>query len=48
MRLINDVDANQTKRIFEVLREETQIFKGWSLEEVLSLPTVLKVLNYKK
>jgi len=48
MRLINDVDQNQTKRIFEVLREETPIFKGLSYEEVQSLTTVFKVLNFKK
>ena len=44
MRLGNDLDANQIKKIFEVLREETFIFKGLSLEDVVLLQSVFKVL----
>eukprot|EP00347_Sterkiella_histriomuscorum_P003182 403365276 len=48
MRLVNDLDANQIRKIFEVLREETHIFKGLSLEEVLSMLNVFKVLTFKR
>lgn len=37
MRLTSDVDANQIKRIFDVLREETTLFEGQSAEEVASV-----------
>ncbi len=34
MKLINDIDAPQIKRIFDILREETKIFEGLSTEDV--------------
>ena len=34
MRLVSDVDGSQTKRIFEVLAEETDIFEGFSMAEI--------------
>ena len=48
MRLINDVDTAQIKKIFEVLREETKIFEGYSNEDVQSLQNVMKVLSFKR
>jgi CRP-like cAMP-binding protein len=48
MRLTSDIDANQIKRIFDVLREETVIFEGMSAEEVASLQTVFKVLSFRR
>jgi CRP-like cAMP-binding protein len=48
MRLISDVDANQIKRIFDVLRDETSIFEGMSQEDVASLQTVFKVLTFRR
>ena len=37
MRLTNDIDTTQIKRIFDVLRDETNMFDGLSQEEVASL-----------
>jgi hypothetical protein len=37
MRLTSDIDANQIRKILEVLREETKIFEGMSLDEVVDL-----------
>ena len=34
MRLSTDIDANQAKRIFEILYEETDTFAGFSHAEV--------------
>jgi hypothetical protein len=48
MRLNNDIDNSQVKKIFEVLREETDIFKGFSQEEINNLLVVFKVLQFKK
>lgn len=44
LRITIDLDTNQIKKIFDVLREETPIFKGYSSEEVASLQNVFKVL----
>lgn len=37
MKLINDVDLAQAKRVFEVLREETSLFEGMTTDEVAAL-----------
>lgn len=48
MRLINDLDPQQIKRIFDVLREETNIFEGLSYEDVQNLQLIFRVLQFKK
>lgn len=48
MRLINDVDQAQVKRVFEVLREETNMFEGMSQEDVNQLQLVFKFLNFRR
>ena len=48
MRLINDIDGNQIKRVFDLLRDETTLFQGLSQEEVASLQTVFRVLTFRK
>jgi len=48
MRLINDVDSTQIKRVFDVLRDETPLFDGLSQEDVLSLQQVFKVLTFRR
>lgn len=48
MRLSTDVDANQAKRIFEVLYEETDIFAGYSMAEVEGMSQIFKFLSFKK
>ena len=48
MRLINDVDTAQVRRIFEILREETNLFEGLASDDVLSLQTVFKFLTFKR
>lgn len=48
MRLINDVDSAQVRRIFEILREETNLFDGLAQEDVISLQTVFKFLTFKR
>jgi signal-transduction protein with cAMP-binding, CBS, and nucleotidyltransferase domain len=48
MRLTSDVDANQIKRIFDVLREETMLFEGLNAEEVAQLQTVFKILTFRR
>ena len=48
MKLTNDIDAAQVKRIFELLREETLVFAGMTLDEVTSLQNVFRVLNFRR
>ena len=48
MRLTTDIDANQAKRIFMVLYEDTDIFSGLSAEEVDAISLVFKFLNFRK
>jgi len=48
MKLINDVDLAQVKRVFEVLREETSLFEGMTTDEVAALQTVFKFLNFRR
>ncbi|CDW84841.1 UNKNOWN [Stylonychia lemnae] len=48
MRLTNDLDPNQTRKILEVLRDETSIFQGYSHDDVVSLSQVFKVLTFKR
>jgi len=33
-KIVSDIDANQTKRIFDVLRDETTLFEGLTQAEV--------------
>ena len=48
MRLISDIDAAQAKRIFDILYEETAIFRGFALSEVEAMSGVFKFLSFKK
>lgn len=48
MRLINDVDLTQVKRIFEVLREETNLFEGMTQDEMIQIQNVFKFLNFRR
>jgi len=48
MKLATDIDAAQAKRIFEVIYEDSEIFKGFSLAEVDAMSTVFKLLSFKK
>lgn len=48
MRLITDLDANQAKRIFEILYEDTTIFQGFAATEVEAISQVFKFLHVKK
>ena len=34
MKLLSDIDSAQVKRIFEILRDDTQIFTGMTHEEI--------------
>ena len=47
-RLINDVDNNMGKRIFEVLLTEVPIFQRFKLTEIEELMGVFKLLNCRK
>lgn len=48
MKLITDIDANQAKRIFEILYDETTLFTGFSSAEVEAMSAVFKFLSFKK
>ena len=48
LRLTNDVDIGQTKKMFEILYQHSQVFKGCSQSEVEDLITVLKILSFDK
>ena len=48
MRLQADIDANQSKRIFEIIYEETQLFAGYSAAEIDAISTVFKFLSFRK
>lgn len=47
-KINSDIDANQIKRIFEVLRDETYLFEGFTAIEVELMSTLFKVLNFQK
>jgi hypothetical protein len=47
-RLINDVDSNMSKRIFEVLINEVTLFSRFKITEIEELLGVFKLLNCKK
>ena len=48
MRLVTDIDANQAKRIFEILYEETSLFNGFAASEIEAMSLVFKFLSFKK
>ncbi len=48
MKLISDCDANQAKRIFEILAEDSDIFEGFSSKEIEDFSGVFKLLTFKK
>jgi hypothetical protein len=48
MRLITDIDANQAKRIFEILYEETNLFNGFAASEVEAMSLIFKFLSFRK
>lgn len=48
MRLATDIDANQAKRIFEILYEDTDIFQGFSLADIDGMSQVMKFLSFRK
>ena len=47
-RLINDIDANQTKRIFEILLTDSNVFRGYSFSDLEEMLEVLRVVQYRK
>jgi hypothetical protein len=47
-KINSDIDSNQIKRIFEVLREETTLFDGYTAAEVELMSTLFKVLSFSK
>lgn len=48
MKLITDIDASQAKRIFDIMYEETDLFKGYTAAEVEAMSTIFKFLTFKK
>ena len=48
MRLVADIDANQAKRIFEIIYEDTDLFQGFSAHEVEAISQVFKFLSFRK
>ena len=46
-RLVSDLDMSQTKKIFEVLANDTRIFKGCNHAEMEEIMSVFKVLDFK-
>ena len=48
VKLISDIDANQTKRILEVLRDETLLMKGFTMHDLDVIAQVLKILTFKE
>ena len=47
-RIVSDIDVNQTKRIFEVLRDETTLFEGMTQQEVNLVSGLFKILTFSK
>jgi hypothetical protein len=47
-RLASDIDNTQTKRIFDVLKEETTIFEGYSSSDVEQMSSLFKILTFQK
>ena len=47
-KLTSDVDNAQIKRIFEILKSDSQIFDGLSVTEVEELQEVMRVVNFAK
>ena len=48
MKLVSDIDVSQTKRIFEVLYSESEIFEDFSQDEVQAMAGVFKLLQFHK
>ena len=48
MRLVSDIEANITIKMFEVLYEETDIFEHFSKDEALAMAAIFKVMQFKK
>ena len=48
LRLTNDIDIGQTKKMFEILYTHSQVFKGCSQSEMEEIITVLKILSFDK
>lgn len=48
MRLTTDIDANQAKRIFSILYDDTDIFSGLSAQDVEAMSLIFKFLSFRK
>lgn len=48
MKLNNDIEPPQIKKIFSILREETPIFQGMSNEEITGVQNEFKILQFKR
>ncbi len=50
MKLASDIDIAQTKRIFEVLREDSpsNMFEGVTSLEMETIASLFKVVSFKK
>ena len=42
-KLTNELEAAQSRKLFQVLRTETQIFRGWSREELFALADAIQI-----
>ena len=47
-RLASDIDLNQTKRMFEILQQETAIFKKYTTQDIEEMLGILKIIQVKK
>jgi len=47
-KLTNELEAAQSRKLFQVLRTETQIFRGWSREELFALADAMVTLQIFK
>ena len=47
-KLISDIDAAHMKRIFEIMQQDTEIFRKYSNPEIEEMLQLFKCLTFKK
>lgn len=45
-KIASDIDSNQCKRIFDVLREETTLMEGYTTADVEAISQLFRVVSF--
>lgn len=47
-RLSHDIDSKQSEKILDLLKQQTNIFKGFSKQDMAEISQVLKLVQFRK